>query len=79
MYVKELNTNLIAENRQSLVNNIMSFLLNNNMSVIEYEYVLEINRDDCGCIVRYRNFDDIPSKNVICKHGNKMLIYSQLN
>ncbi len=70
--------NVIADNRNSLIGFIMQHLLENK-SIIEYDYIFAIERNDCGCRRVYEKFDDIPDKNVICKHGNKMIIYSQLN
>ncbi len=79
MFVEELNINVIADNRQELIKYLMSYLLNNPSPLNYHEYLFAIERIDCGCEVRYKTFDEIPCKNVICKHGNKMIVYAQLN
>jgi predicted adenine nucleotide alpha hydrolase (AANH) superfamily ATPase len=31
---------------------------------------------ECGCTYSYKNKKEIPSKNVVCEHGNKIIVYT---
>lgn len=77
MQVEFEKINIIAENKNVLVGYLKEFSRLLDIDLAENSE-LKI-WGDCGCEVSYKNFDDIPETNVICKHGNKLLIYSQLN
>jgi len=67
----ESDISVMANNKKQLVD-FMNRQLKKGQS---YKTVLSLKRVDCSCVHEYKTFEDIPETDVICEHGNKIIIY----
>ena len=68
----ESDISVMANNKKQLVD-FMKKQLKKGQS---YKTVLSLKRVDCGCVHEYKTFEDIPETDVVCEHGNRIIIYS---
>ncbi len=66
---------LVFPNKDALIASQDSLLCGKPRGQFHDNY-LRVQGDDCGCVFKYHNPDDIPDTNVTCEHGNKIIVYT---
>jgi len=62
---------VMANNKKQLVDWIKKQLRKGQ----SLKVFLSTTRQDCGCVHSYKTEHDIPETDVICEHGNQIIIY----
>ena len=66
---------VMANNKKQLVDYINGTLKKGQ----ELKIFLNMSRQDCGCKHEYKTEYDVPETDVICEHGNRIIIYADNN
>lgn len=65
--------NITARSKEHLVGRVDELT---DRELNEYDILLQVNRDDCGCKFSFKTKEDIPEESLVCEHGNTIILYT---
>ena len=73
----EKKPSIVATSKDGLIKDIKCWLAERGILANKRGFFLQLNRLDCKCEFKYKTENDIPNTNVVCKHGNKIIVYQK--